>query len=469
MTAGPDGPGPAPPLRAAGPGERMSDLEALMWRLGQHDPALRSTMSMVVGFDRPLDRAMLRDRLEQVSRRVPLLRCRVAPGALPTVPPRWEADPGFSLDSHVKVARAAGDGPVPEPARVAEDVVSTPLPAGIPPWRAVLVPGEEDSLVLHLHHSYTDGLGGVRLLAELFDLLGAPPEAPGIEAGAPATLLESVAGDVDASLRRSADLARRVGPWTVRSMRSAATDPAALLQAVSHAGRAARSALAAAGGPPSPVLRGRSGRTVLASVAVPLESLRRAGKRLDATVNDVYLGGLLEGLARYHEKCAVLPPSLRMAIPISSRPPGEDEVGMQNHLQGAVLRGPLGPLDFEERTRLVHDMVVLARRQPWLGLVEVAAGLGLRTPGVVRLVAGALRSLDLVASNVTGPASSLSLGGARATAMVPVGPRSGSALNATLVSYAGCAHIGLNIDPVAVADPEVMVDCIRAGFEEHLP
>ena len=494
MTAGSGSQGREGPESGSGAGERMSDLEGLMWRLGQHDPRLLSTMSMLILFDRPLDRDLLLQRFEQVTLRVPRLRCRVRPTALPSVPPRWEADPEFSLGRHVQVVRGVSAPPVGAPlgelVRVAEDVVSCPLSAGQPPWRAVLVPGDADALVLHLHHSYTDGLGGVRLLGELFDLMavGAGPSravggagagggaagaggagggAGGARAGAGA-VLEALTDDLQFALRRSAALARSALPWGVRSVRGASAEPSGWLDAAFEAGRSARSALADAAGPASPVLRGRSDGTVLATLSVPLDSLRRAGRRLGATVNDVYLAALLEGLARYHEKCAALPPSLRLAVPMSARPDGEDDLLMQNQLQGALLRGPLGPLDFDERTRLIHQMVALARRQPWLGMADAAAGFGLRTPGLVRVIAAGLCSLDVVASNITGPTLPLVLGGAEAQAMVPFGPRSGSALNATLLSYSGSAHIGLNIDPEAVTDPMALVDCIGTVLEDQL-
>ncbi len=484
MTGGPGGPGRAAWEPGTGPEERMTDLEALMWRLGQHDPRLVSTMSMLVLFDRPLDRGVLLDRLDQLSRRVPRLRCRVAPSALPAVPPRWEPDPDFSLGRHVQVATwrrslreaegeaegaAGGVCAHPDLLSVAQDVVSCPFVAGRAPWRAVLVPGETDALVLHLHHSYTDGLGGLLLLAELFDLMASGDERATDPSGpGGCSVLDAFSGDLHAAFQRSAGLARSVVPWSVRSIRAASADPAALLGAASAAARSARSALVAAAGPPSPVLGGRSAATVLATLDVPLDSLRNVGGRLGATVNDVYLATLLEGLARYHEKFAARPPSLRLAVPMSARLDGRDEMVMRNHLQAALLRGPLGPLDFDERTRLVHQMVALARRQPWLDLMDVTAGIGMRAPGAVRLMAAALRSLDVVASNVSGPSSALHLGGARARAMVPFGPRSGSAVNATLLSYAGTAHIGLNIDPEAVADPAAMLDCVGAVVQEHL-
>jgi hypothetical protein len=60
------------------------------------------------------------------------------------------------------------------------------------------------------------------------------------------------------------------------------------------------------------------------------------------------------------------------------------------------------------------------------------------------------------------------LGGRRVSTMTPVGPRTGAAVNATLLSYCGAASIGLNMDPAAVPDPGVLVDCVTAAFDDGL-
>lgn len=467
MTPGPEGPiqGQVAPGRDG----RMTDVETLMWRLGEHDARLRSTMSLMVTFDRQMDRAALRERFEALTRRLPFLRRRVTTGVLAMLPPRWEADPDFTVDHHLRVARAATG---PDPVAVAEDLISTPFPPGRPPWRAVLVPGPADALVLHLHHSYTDGLGGVQLLAELFDMSASAPPAPdpGTTPGsAPPDAPGALAGlqrDLESELRRAARLTGSALPWAARSVTSAARDPRPVLHAATRVLDATR---AQRPGSPSPVLRGRSDKVRVAALEVPVDSLRAAGRRLGVTLNDVFLGAVLEGMARYHEKCALLPPSLRLGVPMSARPAGAADPGLHNQLYGALLAGPLGPLDFDERTRLVHEMVSGARRQPWLGLVDGVAGLGVRLPGTVSLLAAALGSLDVVASNVTGPPLPLYLDGARVTQMVPLGPRSGSAVNVTLLSYCERAHIGLNIDPGAVADPGVLVDCLRGAMDDNLP
>ena len=46
------------------------------------------------------------------------------------------------------------------------------------------------------------------------------------------------------------------------------------------------------------------------------------------------------------------------------------------------------------------------------------------------------------------------------------GPTIGASVNVTLVSYQGMCDIGINVDCAAVADPEVLIDCLREGFEE---
>jgi diacylglycerol O-acyltransferase len=139
---------------------------------------------------------------------------------------------------------------------------------------------------------------------------------------------------------------------------------------------------------------------------------------------------------------------------------------MRNQLQGAVIAGSLRACAPLERIRSVHDLVSEARRRPLLGLAEDLAGLGRRLPGVPAVLGRVLRSLDMLASNVPGPPAVLYLAGARVERMVPFGPRSGAALNATLLSYNDSVEIGINTDPTAIPDPMVLLDCLRAGFDE---
>ena len=86
----------------------------------------------------------------------------------------------------------------------------------------------------------------------------------------------------------------------------------------------------------------------------------------------------------------------------------------------------------------------------------------------VGFIGSMLKAIDFVTSNVPGPPFSVYASGARVEAMVGFGPLSGSALNVTLFSYDGRVQMGINTDPAAVPDPDLLVDCLEKGVAEVL-
>ncbi len=84
---------------------RMSDADKLMWTI-ERDPLLRSTITSVVVLDSAPDHDRLREKLERASRTVVRLRQRVIGNALSFSPPRWEVDPNFDLDYHLRIVNA---------------------------------------------------------------------------------------------------------------------------------------------------------------------------------------------------------------------------------------------------------------------------------------------------------------------------------------------------------------------------
>jgi hypothetical protein len=480
----------------------MTGLETLMWRLGHHDPAFNPTMSLVVRLDGPISLSAVRARVGELIRTVPRLAERVVEPPVPMRPPRWAAAPGFSVDDHV----TARPGPLWD---VADRAVAEPWDAGRPPWRVVLTSalGRPGELVLHLHHSYTDGLGGVRLITSLFDFHaeGAPTAGASTDASTPASTeaVGAAASDAPAEAVRAAvsdasmeavraavsdapaggppgwfdevvgEIERAFGlwgralPWARRTLASAALNPPSVLDPAVEFVTALEGQVRAATGPASPLLSDRSAGVHLVPLELSLTAMRDAGTRIGVTVNDVFVAGLLDGLTRYHAKHGRFSPSLRLAMPISDRRAPD---GMHNQILGAALRGPLGPLDldFAERARLVHEMILLARNQPWAGAIEHLASTAARLPGTVAAMAAGLRSVDVIASNVAGPPAPMWLAGVPVASMTPIGPRSGSAVNATLMSYCDRAAVGLNLDPAAVTSPGVLLDCLVAAFDEAL-
>ena len=73
---------------------------------------------------------------------------------------------------------------------------------------------------------------------------------------------------------------------------------------------------------------------------------------------------------------------------------------------------------------------------------------------------------DVQASNVPGVPHPVYIAGARITRMYPFGPLPGCAAMITLISHDGTCCIGINTDPAAVTEPDVLVEGLRAGLAE---
>ena len=62
----------------------------------------------------------------------------------------------------------------------------------------------------------------------------------------------------------------------------------------------------------------------------------------------------------------------------------------------------------------------------------------------------------------------LFLEGAPVEAQYALGPLSGAGVNFTLLSYVDRANIGVNIDPAAIDDPELLVALVSEAYDELL-
>jgi len=81
--------------------ERMSDAEALMWRV-EKDPFLTSTFANITILDRTIDFEAFVARMNRASIAIPRLRQRVQPTPVASGAPRWVRDPEFNIRHHVR-------------------------------------------------------------------------------------------------------------------------------------------------------------------------------------------------------------------------------------------------------------------------------------------------------------------------------------------------------------------------------
>jgi diacylglycerol O-acyltransferase len=469
-------------------GSRMTDVETLLWGLETRDPRLRPVINVVGLFDRPPDHRAVVARLERLTRLVPRLRDRVVPGAVGWSTPRWEPDPDFDLAYHLRRVGAApagstGTAPGPEATgdldvllALAEPMAADGFDPSRPLWQVVFVDGLPSGgagLVFRLHHTFTDGLGLVQLAARMFDVDRSParePELPGLSLGEVPTAVTRLREDVAHELRRGGRLARRALPVLAGGLIEALRDPEGSVRDTVGYLRSAGQLAAPSAAPLSRVMTARSLGSRLAALDFSLADAVTAGKACGGTVNDVFVAGVLDGLRRYHAKHGSLPPSLRIGVPVSGRVPGgpDGAVATGNNFVPLRLAAPLQVRDRRARVVAVHHLLLGERAQPALELLDGTAAVVNRMPLALLAVSSVLGSIDVVASNVAGSPVPLYLGGARVERLVPFGPRSGAALNVTVLSYAGRLSVGLHIDPAATPDVVQLVSCLQEGLDDTI-
>jgi diacylglycerol O-acyltransferase len=436
----------------------------------ERDPLLRSTIVAVALFDRSPDWDVLVERIDRATRLTPTFRMRLQPTPLGLAPPRWVTDADFDLAFHLRRIEA------PSP-KTFDTVIEYARTAGMaafdparPLWEFTLIDGltgGRAALVMKLHHSLTDGIGGVQIAAHVVDL-EPEPEDLGPMPGAPRA---SRRGPLDPwwdvfayDLTRLVDLARhRVAafPGDARHMLS---DPVGSVRE----GAATAAALARFVRPitttRSQVMTERRLQWHFATLDVPLRPLKDAAKQASGTLNDGFVGGVAGGLRRYHEKHGSSVDTLRLTMPISIR--NEDDPEGGNRVTLVRFEVPVGIEDPVERMHEIDRLTAELRHDralPWSNTVA----------GVLNLLPNSftgqmLKHVDFLASNVPGFDRRIWVGGAEVLAFFPFGPTLGSAANITLMSYRDTCHIGVNTDMGAIPDPDLFLECLRDGFEEVL-
>ena len=162
---------------------RMSDAEGLMWRL-EKDPYLTSTFGTVSLLDRPPDFDRLRARMERAVAAVPRLGWRVQPAPVNLSAPLWVDDPDFEIDQHVRRIALPKPGTMRQLLDLATLLVVDPFDRTRPLWQFIVVEGlrgGKAALIQKMHHTITDGEGGVQMSLQYLDFERDAPDPPPLE------------------------------------------------------------------------------------------------------------------------------------------------------------------------------------------------------------------------------------------------------------------------------------------------
>jgi diacylglycerol O-acyltransferase len=458
----------------------MSDEDALMWNI-EKDPILRSTILAVAIFDRPPDWKALRERIERTTRLVPRFRQRVVSPPLRVGPPRWTVEPTFDLDFHLRRVRLPGPGTDRALLDVLQPMATTSFDRARPLWEFVLIEGLEDptgegeraAFAMKVHHSVTDGVGGMHLLAHMIDLArdATPPDPDDVPAApAPEHLgtLDLLLESASHMRRRAFGILSRVPGTAWRATTATLRDPIGTTFAFSQSVASIAKTLAPATAPMSPIMRQRGLGRRLDMFDISLDDLRKAAKSAECSLNDAFVAAVLGGIRRYHERHGAAPDALRMTLPINLRIGGDDSSG--NRFAPARFPVPLNIEDPTERMRAIRSLVKNWRAEPALQMTSTLAGVLNRLPTATTtaLFGGMLKCCDFVTSNVPGAPVPVYTAGSKVERLYAFGPPSGSAFNVTLISHCDTCCIGVVADTTAIPDTDVLVSCLRAGFDEIL-
>lgn len=453
--------------------DRMSDADALMWSI-EKDPMLRSTITTAVVVEGELDHERLTRTFDRASRIVPRLRQRVRSNPLSLAPPRWEIDPNFDLRYHLRSARAIGTGSMRDLLAMAAPVAMQGFDRARPLWEATVVDGlanGRSAIILKIHHSITDGVGGVELMLELFDLAQDAEERP-MPDPPEVHVMSQTERFVDAfahETRRGVGLARRAATTGLESIRGSMYDPTGSMIATSELASSALRLLKPVTTPLSPIMTGRSLSSHFEVLTMPLDLAKKVGHSINGSLNDTFVAGITRGLHLYHRHHGHSPRSLRMGMPISIRNATAPHTA-GNAFVPARLEMPIDAERPEEQLRAVRARCIAARDEPANQLVDPMSNLLNRLPtSVVTQVFGSMmKGLDFQASNVPGSPLPLFLLGRPVEAIFPFGPLAGAALNVTLLSYQNELNVGVNLDPAAVPDVDVLLDCLQIAYDDLL-
>ena len=446
----------------------LRNTDAFTWAM-ESDPRLRSTVVSVILLDRCPDWDEVRERFDLISRKLPMFRQRVVPSPRPA-PPRWEYAPDFDLDYHVRQGVASGAGTLDDVLEMARLAEMQDFDRARPLWETTLIDGLENggaAMICKFHHALTDGIGGVQIAMNLFnlseELYQHEPLPPEPEVSTPSwlggyrdtwrydtgLLANAVAGVIKAAPRLVYDGVRR----PVTTARSAAAMAASVYRTVRPISS-----------PGSPLATDRGLIRRLMVHEVPMPQLREAAHRCGGALNDAFVSGVAGGLRRYHEKHDVAIGDLHLSMPVSLRTKADDVGG--NRITLMRFDVPAGEADPSARIKAIHQRAGAVRDEKSVPYTQRIAGFLNLMPRWY--IGSVLRHVDFVASDVPGVPVPVFLGGAPVRAQYAFGPTIGAAVNVTLLTYVDKCALGIDIDTTAIPDYDIFYDALVAGFNEVL-
>jgi WS/DGAT/MGAT family acyltransferase len=449
--------------------KRMSDTESLMWRL-EKDPYLASTFANITILDRPPNMDLLYARMERTSLLFPRLRRRVLPAPGNFGNPIWVDDPSFDIRYHVRNISLPEPGDLRQLLDLTTLLVADPFDRSRPLWHFIIVNGlrgGRSAMVQKLHHTVTDGQGGVELSLQYLDLQRDPGPLPPIDPDIVNAVHGVTEPDSTEALRGAMTDSLRLPLAVLRQVRDVVSDPSLISTLGSSTTATVKGLMAQLNevdSARSPLWTSRSLRRRLETTRVSYHDMRGVSKALGGTLNTSFITAVAHAAGSYHREMGAPVESLRASMAISTR----NESSGSNAFTLARMLVPTGEMPIAERFSAVNEILTAARSGAATSGLDAIAAVSsvIPTSIVTRLARSQAETVDFATSNVRSAGVPLYIAGAQLLENYPVGPLGGVAFNVTLMSYLGSLDCGINIDEAAVESPALLRDSLAQAFSE---
>lgn len=395
--------------------------------------------------------------------------------------PWWVEDSAFDLEYHLRHTALPAPGDWQQLCTLVGRLHSRPLDLSRPPWEAWLIEGVNAvpavppgsvAILVRVHHTAVDGVGGIELLSALLQVNpdDEPPDVPD-----------------------TWEPERVPSPWELmgRAAASNAQKPLRLAMGIAKV-------LPAAARIPSRI---RNREIQLPSLTVPttrfnarvsphrafdaatfsltdLKAIKAAVP--GATVNDAVIAVCAGALRIYLDKLGELPEgSLAAVVPMSLRT--QDEAGNEGnrvaqffcdmHTDIADPLARLAAVAESTRTAKGSQQALGAHSLQQMSSVLPGAlfGLALRANAEIGSRTGTTGLLNTQISNIPGPPIPLYCAGAKLLSMYGLGPVvTGAALIHVIMSYCDLVTFSFTTDRDIMPVPGNYADALRVSFDELL-
>jgi len=387
-------------------------------------------------------------------RAVPRLRQRLYRAPPGCGRPYWGDDPAFDINEHVRQVCCPPPGDERAVLDLAAAQLREPMPRSRPLWSATFVTGLADGgtgLLVIMDHVLADGVAGLAVLGMLVDQVAETVQAPADRFPVPVPRARELAADA----------------WRGRLRRAERAGPGALSQA--HGLRRIREGMAELGGarpprrrPATSLNRPVGPRRRLDVVAVDLAAIRDLGHAHGGTVNDVVLAAVAGALRTLLAARGEQLDEVTITVPVAARRAAAGgELGNQIGIMPVTV-----PATGDFGARVTRTAAITRERKSRArgasAAVFVPAFLLLARTGLLRWFASHQRVVQTFVTNLHGPESPLTFGGAVVRAIIPIPSTTGNVtVTFAAASYAGTLRITILSDPSRVPDAPALAAALR--------